>query len=89
MAEQDTPRAQTGTGRLANTSVKPGDMSATPGVEKPIAAPAQTVAEDDLDANPPTVAGDEDHARIVPPANQGDASEVTDKIGGEAGATVY
>jgi hypothetical protein len=90
MAQQDTPRAQTGTGRLANTSANPSDTSAHPGVEKPIAGPAQEVAEGDFDANPLTVAGDEDEARIVPPVNQGDASEVTDKIvGGEAGATVY
>ena len=30
-----------------------------------------------------------DHARIVPPANQGDAEEVTSHLDPEAGATVY
>jgi hypothetical protein len=41
-------------------------------------------------ANPETTAGGKDRARIVPPKNQGDSSEVTDHIvGGERGAPVY
>ena len=77
-------------GRLANTSTNPADTSANPRAEKPIAHPAQEVARDDMAANPETTAGGKDRARIVPPKNQGDSSEVTDHIvGGEAGATVY
>ena len=80
----------TNTGRLANTSIKPGDMSAIPGVEAPIAGPAEDVAQSDMDAHPTTVDGGKDRARIVPPPNQGDSSEVEEhNVGGEPGATVY
>jgi len=84
------PRQEAGVGRLANTSENPEDTSVIPGVEKPIARPAQAVAEDDMDASPPTEDGGEDRARIVPPPNQGESTEVTRHIvGGEAGDTVY
>ncbi len=78
-----------GVGRLANTSVVPNDVSAIPGVEKPISGPAQEVARKDLTEHPATADGDRDRARIVPPSNQGESDEVTKNIGGEAGATVY
>jgi hypothetical protein len=80
----------TNTGRLANTSAQPGDVSAIPGVEAPIGDPAQDVAQSDLTAHPTTEDGGKDRARIVPPANQGESAEVTERItGGEPGATVY
>ncbi len=86
----DREQRTTNTGRLANTSARPQDTSAIPGVERPIAGPAQEVAESDMDAHPATAEGGKDRARIVPPPNQGDASEVTEHIvGGEPGATVY
>src|SRR5215208_4337509 len=79
-----------GVGRLANTSMNPTDTSANPRAEKPIGRPAQEVARNDTAANPATTAGGKDRARIVPPPNQGDSSEVTDHIiGGEPGETVY
>jgi hypothetical protein len=79
-----------GVGRLANTSTNPADTSAHPRAEKPIARPTQKVAQDDMAANPATTDGGKDRARIVPPANQGDSREVTDRIvGGEPGDTVY
>lgn len=97
MASKHTPKQetsgevqqQTGVGRLANASAKPGDMSAIPGVLAPIGQPAQEATADDLDEHPPSADGDVDRARIVPPDNQGDSDEVTDKVAGEAGATVY
>ena len=79
-----------GVGRLANTSTNPADTSANPRAEKPIGRPAQEVARGDTAANPATADGGKDRARIVPPPNQGDSSEVTDHIiGGEPGETVY
>ena len=98
MAVQEDPtrggsedvRQQTGTGRLANTSEKPGDVSAHPRVETPVGRPAEEVAQEDASAQPATADGGRDSARIVPAANQGDSAEVTDRIvGGEAGETVY
>ena len=80
---------QMGVGRLANTSENPEDKSVLPGVEKPIASPAQQVAQADAGANPPTVDGGQDGARIVPTANQGDATDIVEKTGGEAGETIY
>jgi hypothetical protein len=89
--DTSTVRQQTtNTGRLANTSAQPGDVSAIPGVEAPIGGPAQEVAQSDMTAHPTTEDGKKDRARIVPPANQGDSAEVTKRIvGGEPGATVY
>jgi len=87
---RDDAQQKANVGRLANTSTNPADTSAHPRAEKPIAQPAHEVARDDMDANPETTAGGKDRARIVPPKNQGDSSEVTDHIvGGESGATVY
>jgi hypothetical protein len=51
--------------------------------------PAQQVARSDMDAHPETEDGGVDHARIVPPANQGDADEIVERLGPNAGATVY
>src|SRR5688572_22670126 len=65
-AEQDNREEQHGVGRLANTSVEPGDMSAIPGVEAPIGRPAEAMNRDDLDAHPATADGGRDRARIVP-----------------------
>ena len=91
MAKQQDQHSQqqANTGRLSNTSAIPEDISAHPGVERPIADPAHEVAQDDLDANPATGEGGKDRARIVPPPNQGDAAPVVEKVGGEAGDTVY
>jgi hypothetical protein len=82
-------RKQTGTGRLANRPAKPGEVLGVPQQTAPIAAPAEQTSARDFDEHPATTAGDEDRARIVPPPNQGDASEVTERLGGESGDTVY
>ena len=88
--DTQTPREQTNTGRLANTSANPNDTSANSRAEQPIGQPAQEAAREDLHDHPATADGGTDQGRIISPSNQGDSEDVTEHIvGGEPGETVY
>ncbi|HEY7060031.1 MAG TPA: hypothetical protein VII06_01020 [Chloroflexota bacterium] len=88
MDSQHDPRTA-GTGRISNNTSDNKDMSSYASEDATMGRPAQQMARDDMDAHPETEDGGPDRARIVPPANQGDAEEVTDHLGPNVGATVY
>ena len=88
MSSQHDP-ATAGTGRISNNTADNKDMSSYASDDATMGHPAEQVARDDLDAHPETEDGSTDRARIVPPANQGDAEDVVEHLGPNTGATVY
>ncbi|HLH26134.1 MAG TPA: hypothetical protein VK066_26755 [Chloroflexota bacterium] len=88
MSGQHDP-ATASTGRLSNDTSDNKVMDSYTSEDATMGRPAQQTARDDMDAHPATEDGGSDRARIVPPANQGDADEVTEHLGPEAGGTVY
>jgi hypothetical protein len=88
MSGQHDP-ATASTGRISNNTSDNKDMSSYASEDATMGRPAQQVARSDMDAHPETEDGGVEHARIVPPANQGDADEIVERLGPNAGATVY
>ncbi|HZS00128.1 MAG TPA: hypothetical protein VFE37_15550 [Chloroflexota bacterium] len=88
MASQHDPTTAS-TGRISNNTSDNKDMSSYASQDATLGRPAQQVAREDMDAHPEAEDGSVDRARIVPPANQGDAEDVVERLGPNTGATVY
>ena len=88
MSSQHDP-ATAGTGRISNNTSDNKDMSSYASEDARMGRPAEQVAVADMDAHPETEDGGVDRARIVPPADQGDADEIIDRLGPNTADTVY